>query len=133
MKIKRFAVHRIGIAALAIGTLAAGLVGANALYDATQDSELGAVAETSNISRTSPADTMRFLEWNTNLPASSAEPAQSEADIRFLELNTILPGLSASTVRGHVETRFLEMNVLPGDDARFLPSPSESQPAGTPY
>jgi hypothetical protein len=132
VEIKRVTVHRIGIAAVAIGTLVAGIAGANAFYDAIQDSEVGAFVETRVVSRPSAADTYRFLEWNNNLPARSTEPVQQTAEIQFLEWNTLLPGTAAPRVDANT-TRFLEINVLPGDDARYLPGPSESQAAGTPY
>lgn len=153
VEIKRLAVHRIGIAAVAIGTLAAGLVGASALYDTTNDSDVGAVAVTHNVAGPSAADTMRFLEWNTNLPALSARSVQSAAEIQFLEWNTLMPGQSGRPVQSFADMTFLdwnttlpgaaarevdsystlrllEMNALPGDDAPYLPSPSEPQSIG---
>lgn len=150
--IRHFTVSQIGIAALAIGVLAAGIIGFMALSDVTSDS--GSLAAPAGIRQVSQTDTMRFLELNTQLPNAAAAPALTSTEIRFLEMNTILPDAAPALTRGieeilffemntllpgeatpkvlsYAEIRFLEMNTqLLGSDTLVAPSPLESLPVG---
>ena len=63
---------------------------------------------------------MRFLEWNTELPAISAALVQSAAEIQFQEWNTLLPGQTGRAVKSFADVTFLEWNTtLPGAAARI--------------
>lgn len=153
IEFKRFPIYRLAIAVAAVGTLAIILIATGTLFDETGERGSRALGEVRTTQRTAPAYSDDFLEWNTNLPAISAEPIQRVEDIRFIEMNTMLPGRTHPTVRSYAEAqflemntflpgittttvqsydnmRFLEMNVLPGDDAPYLPRPDESQPTG---
>ena len=115
MEIKRFAVNRIGIAAIAIGTLAAGLVGANAAYDAMTGDN---VAKVTSVTRTSQGDALGEMRFRRLRPgADDGAPVQSLAETRFLEQNIVLPSVALSSAPSFADIRLKEMNALPGDDA----------------
>lgn len=116
MEIKRFTVNRIGIAAIAIGTLTAGLVGAHAAYDAMTDRDVTLGGASPRVVQPEQMSAMRFLEWNVDLPTAGAR-VQSFAEARFLEQNIVLPSESLSSPQRFADIRLKEMNVLPGDDA----------------
>jgi hypothetical protein len=106
-------VKRIGIAAVALGTLTIGLVGANAVQDATQaGSDARPVAVTRSIAPVDQAAQTRYIEWNTQLPSAVA-PVRSAAEIAFLEQNVMLPTGSVAVAPSIEQIRFLEMNQLP--------------------
>jgi hypothetical protein len=111
--VKRFSVTRMGIAVAAAGTLALGLVGANALQDATRDgNDARPVAVTRGSAPVDQAARIRFTEWNTQLPAAVA-PVRTYGEIRFLEQNTTLPTGTTTVARSYSDIRFLEQNLLP--------------------
>ncbi|CAN5652441.1 hypothetical protein BH24CHL1_BH24CHL1_17920 [soil metagenome] len=148
--IKRFMVHQIGIAAVAIGVLTAGIIGTGLLSDVTPNS--GAVTVSTGTRRVSQTETMRYLELNTQLPATITAPVRTSAVMIFLEQNTLLPDQTFAVTHGFAEIRFLEMNTvlpvdiapkvqsfaemrylelntqLPGSDTLYPPGPSESLP-----
>ncbi len=129
MKVKRFAVtrvQRISIITATIGALAVGAVGANALHEATAGSEASSVAVTRNGPHVAQMDTLRFLEWNTQLPSAVGAPVQTAAEIQFLEWNTLLPSQAATP--SFADMRFLELNtLLPGDVTAAVESYAERQ------
>jgi hypothetical protein len=144
LRLKRFAIHRIGVAAAAIGTLAIGLTGVNTIQDAVTGSDVGAAAVILSTHDTDPAQTMRFLEWNTQIPAAVAPQAPSEAEMRFIEWNTQLPSQTITRTTNEAEMRFLELNMfLPGmvvqpavpsyDEMRFLEWNSSLPASDAPY
>lgn len=108
--VKRFSVKRIGIAAVALGTLAIGLAGASALQDTTQTGSDARPVAVMRSARVDPAARVRFIEWNTQLPSAVA-PVRSAAEIAFLEAN-MLPE-AAPVVRTAEDMRFWEANMLP--------------------
>ena len=114
-QLKRFALNRIGIAAVAVGTLAVGIVGAVALQDATTGSERVAVAESQAVPRVAQTDSMRFLELNTLLPTRASVSATSVAQMLFLEQNVLPEAPVVWETQSVAEMRFLELNTdLPG-------------------
>ena len=100
--------QRIGIAAVAIGTLAVSLVGANELIDETEVpvSDVAIIAP-QHAPRVSKSDRMPYLEMNTQGPAVSTEPVTSAADRADLDENTIPPTGTGAVVRSFEDIRFL--------------------------
>jgi hypothetical protein len=66
----------------------------------------------------------RFLEQNTQFPASDVAPARSAAQQRFLEQNLDLPVVGTASPSGSDRQRFLEWNTqfpTGGAPAQFVP------------
>lgn len=121
LQVKRLAVQRMGMLALALGTLVIGLVGATMLRSAAGHDTSGAIVVAHSAPHVTQLSTLRFLEANTQLPAAAAQPALSMADWRFAEANQ-LP-VAASVTTSMARTRFLEQNTyLPSQTGAVTPS-----------